>query len=171
MEWTAEDTLVAVSHDRTKILAFDIKTQKRSDLVPGPIPGGVINWTYSPDYKYLYYTTGGAEPQALRVRLADHKVGSDHQLERPEPCDRNDIQHPNRGCARRLRSPHPQHRGAGNLRAHRRLAVTTIHRGRRAEREDKLRVRIHRARCPFRCERLVIHWGRGEGRATGSVIT
>ena len=22
----------------------------------------------------MYYTTGGAEPQALRVRLADHKV-------------------------------------------------------------------------------------------------
>jgi hypothetical protein len=28
----------------------------------------------SPDYKYLYYTTGGAEPEALRIRLADHKV-------------------------------------------------------------------------------------------------
>jgi hypothetical protein len=24
-------------------------------------------------YKYVYYTTGGAEPQALRVRLTYHK--------------------------------------------------------------------------------------------------
>lgn len=28
----------------------------------------------SPDYKYLYYTTGGAEPQALRIRIADRKT-------------------------------------------------------------------------------------------------
>ena len=26
------------------------------------------------DYKYVYYTTGGTEPQALRVRLVDRKV-------------------------------------------------------------------------------------------------
>jgi hypothetical protein len=34
----------------------------------------VINWAHSPDYQYVYYTTGGAEPKALRIRLADHKV-------------------------------------------------------------------------------------------------
>jgi len=74
VEWVAEDTLVGVSHDRAKILVFDVKTQKWSDLVPSPIPGGVINWTHSPDFKYVYYTTGGAETQAWRVRLDDHKV-------------------------------------------------------------------------------------------------
>ncbi len=74
VEWVADHTLVGVSHDRATILAFDVNTQKWSDLVPGPIPGGVINWTHSPDFKYVYYTTGGAEPQAWRVRLADHKV-------------------------------------------------------------------------------------------------
>ena len=42
--------------------------------MPGPIPGGVSNWAHAPDFKYVYYTTGGAEPQALRVRLADNKV-------------------------------------------------------------------------------------------------
>lgn len=46
------------------ILVLDVKTQKWSDLEPGPIPGGVINWTHSPDFKYVYYTTGGAEPKA-----------------------------------------------------------------------------------------------------------
>jgi hypothetical protein len=34
----------------------------------------VVNWAHSPDYQYVYYTTGGAEPQALRIRLADRKV-------------------------------------------------------------------------------------------------
>ena len=74
VQWVAEDMLVAASQDRTKLLVFDVKTQKWSDLVPGPIPGSVVNWAHAPDYKYVYYTTGGADPQALRVRLADHKV-------------------------------------------------------------------------------------------------
>jgi dipeptidyl aminopeptidase/acylaminoacyl peptidase len=74
VQWVAEDLLVAASTDRARLVVFDLKTQKWSDLVPGPIPGGVANWAHSPDYKYVYYSTGGAEPQALRVRLADHKV-------------------------------------------------------------------------------------------------
>jgi Tol biopolymer transport system component len=74
VQWIAEDTVVAASKDRTKLVVFDLKTQKWSDLVPGPIPGGVSNWAHTPDFKYVYYTTGGAEPEALRVRLADHKV-------------------------------------------------------------------------------------------------
>ncbi len=28
----------------------------------------------SPDGKYLYYTTGGVEPRALRLRFADHQI-------------------------------------------------------------------------------------------------
>jgi hypothetical protein len=38
------------------------------------MPGFVINVAHSPDYKYVYYTTGGPEPVAFRVRLADHNV-------------------------------------------------------------------------------------------------
>jgi serine/threonine protein kinase/Tol biopolymer transport system component len=74
VQWVGEDLLVAASKDRTKLVVFDLKTQKWSDLVPGPIPGGVVNWAHAPDFKYMCYTTGGAEPQVLRVRLADHKV-------------------------------------------------------------------------------------------------
>jgi Tol biopolymer transport system component len=74
VQWVAEDLLVAASVDHTRLVVFDLKTQKWSDLVPGPIPGGAANWSHSPDYKYVYYSTGGAEPQALRVGLADHKV-------------------------------------------------------------------------------------------------
>jgi|HubBroStandDraft_4_1064222.scaffolds.fasta_scaffold00520_9 hypothetical protein len=74
VQWVAQDLLVAASNDRTKLVVFDLKTQKWSDLVPGPIPGGVSNWAHAPDFKYVYYSTGGADPQALRVRLADHKI-------------------------------------------------------------------------------------------------
>jgi hypothetical protein len=34
----------------------------------------MVNVENSPDYKYVYYTTGGPEPMAFRVRLADRKV-------------------------------------------------------------------------------------------------
>jgi hypothetical protein len=74
VQWVAEDLLVAASADHRRLVEFDFKTQKWSDLVPGPIPGGVVNWAHSPDFKYVHYTSGGAESQAFRVRLADHKV-------------------------------------------------------------------------------------------------
>jgi hypothetical protein len=54
---------------------FNVKTQQWSDLaVPEKTQGGVVNWAHSPDYQYVYYTTGGAEPKAMRIRLADRKV-------------------------------------------------------------------------------------------------
>ena len=74
VQWIAEDLLVAASNDRTKLVVFDLKTQKWSDLVSLTKPGTVVNWAHTPDFKYVYYTTGGEEPQVLRVRLADHKV-------------------------------------------------------------------------------------------------
>jgi hypothetical protein len=62
---------VASEHG-SKLVIFDVTTQKWSDLaVPGKTEGGVVNWAHSPDYKYVYYTTGGAEPKAMRIRLAD----------------------------------------------------------------------------------------------------
>jgi Tol biopolymer transport system component len=73
-QWVTENTLVAAPSNSTKLEIFDVRTQKWSDLVPGKVPGSVVNWAHSPDYKYVYYTTGGAEPKALRVRLADHNV-------------------------------------------------------------------------------------------------
>jgi len=41
--------------------------------MPG-ISGDIENFGLSPDGKYLYYTTGGAEPKALRYRSADHQI-------------------------------------------------------------------------------------------------
>ena len=46
----------------------------RPDLVSATLPGYIVNVEHSPNYKSVYYTTGGPEPMAFRVRLADHKV-------------------------------------------------------------------------------------------------
>jgi eukaryotic-like serine/threonine-protein kinase len=72
-QWIEKDLIVAATGNRDKLLVFNVKTQQWSDLVSGTQPGAVIDWAHSPDYKYLYYTTGGAEPAAMRIRLADHK--------------------------------------------------------------------------------------------------
>jgi len=72
--WVSENVLVAASLNEAKLEVFDVRTQKWSDLVPGKVPGIVVNWAHSPDYQYVYYTTGGAEPKAMRIRLADRKV-------------------------------------------------------------------------------------------------
>src|SRR5215831_8669042 len=61
-QWVSEDTLVAAPTNSAKLEIFDVRTQKWSDLVPGKLSGSVVNWAHSPDYKYVYYTTGGAEP-------------------------------------------------------------------------------------------------------------
>jgi DNA-binding winged helix-turn-helix (wHTH) protein/WD40 repeat protein len=73
-QWVGEDTLVAAPPSLAKLMIFDLKTQKWSDLAPGKVPGSVVNWAHSPDYQYVYYTTGGTEPKAVRIRLADRKV-------------------------------------------------------------------------------------------------
>jgi hypothetical protein len=62
--------LIAEGEENTKFLYFDVKSQKWSEL----LSGNFVNWSVSPDGKYLYFTSGGAEPQAKRVRLSEGKV-------------------------------------------------------------------------------------------------
>lgn len=69
-QWISQDQLIGAHQSSTKILTFDFKTGKWSDLVVAP----VVNWAVSGDGKYLYYTTGGAEPKAMRIRFGDRKV-------------------------------------------------------------------------------------------------
>jgi serine/threonine protein kinase/Tol biopolymer transport system component len=68
--WITHDTLVAATEDNTKFLTFDFKTQKWTELAAGTF----VNWAVSPDGKYFYFTTGGAEPKAQRLRFADHQI-------------------------------------------------------------------------------------------------
>jgi WD40 repeat protein len=72
-QWIAQDKLVARQLVTSKPMVFDIKTQKWSNLLPGT-PTVFVNWLRSPDYKYLYFATGGTDPQVSRVRLADRNV-------------------------------------------------------------------------------------------------
>jgi Tol biopolymer transport system component len=68
--WVTQDTLVAANRDSTKFLLFDLKAQKWTELASGTF----VNWMLSADHNYLYCTTGGEEPAALRIRLANGAV-------------------------------------------------------------------------------------------------
>jgi WD40 repeat protein len=68
--WVNQNTLVAATQDFRKFMTFDLKTQKWTELTAGALTA----WAVSPDGQYLYYSTGGAEPKAWRLRFADHKI-------------------------------------------------------------------------------------------------
>jgi serine/threonine protein kinase len=68
--WVGQDGLIAAGEAFTKLLYFDFKSQKWSEL----LSGSFVSWCVSQDGKYLYFTTGGAEPQAKRIRLSEGKV-------------------------------------------------------------------------------------------------
>jgi hypothetical protein len=68
--WVTQDTLIAATEDSTKFLLFDFKSQKWTELASGTF----VNWIISPDRKYLYCTTAGDEPSALRIRWADGRA-------------------------------------------------------------------------------------------------
>ena len=68
--WVGQDGLVAGGEAFTKFLYFDFKSQKWSEL----LSGNFVNWSVSLDGKYLYFTTGGTEQQAKRIRLSEGKV-------------------------------------------------------------------------------------------------
>ena len=72
-QWIAQDTLIAYKESLGTLGVFDIRSGEWTELVSG-VPGEPINWALSADRKYLYYTTGGTEPKAMRARFADHKI-------------------------------------------------------------------------------------------------
>jgi Tol biopolymer transport system component len=71
--WITENKVVAARFhpSRPGFVTFDFKTQKWSDLLAGMF---VSSWVVSPDGKYFYFTTGGAEPKAQRFRFADRQI-------------------------------------------------------------------------------------------------
>ncbi len=68
--WMTADMLVAWKEDATKLVALNIQTGKMKELISGMI----VDMIASPDLRYVYYTAGGAEPKAMRIRVADDKV-------------------------------------------------------------------------------------------------
>jgi len=72
-QWVGEGTLVASDLTLSTLSFFNVKAQTWSVIVAGNQPGSVINWAHSPDYRYVYYTTGGDDPRVVRVHIADRK--------------------------------------------------------------------------------------------------
>jgi len=68
--WINPATIIAGNENQNKLLMLDLTSGKLTELASGII----VNWAVSPDRKYLYYTTGGADPKAMRIRLADHST-------------------------------------------------------------------------------------------------
>ncbi len=69
--WIGQDGLIAEGEANRKFLYFDFKAQKWSELLSGQLRD---LQPLRRDGKYLYFTTGGTEPQAKRVRLSEGKV-------------------------------------------------------------------------------------------------
>src|SRR5215469_11290593 len=70
--FVTQDVLLASNDASTKLFLYDFKTGKWSDLAEDPniFPA----WTVSTDGKYVYCTTAGNDPKALRIRIADHSI-------------------------------------------------------------------------------------------------
>jgi hypothetical protein len=51
-------------------MTFDLPTQKWTELTSGDF----VAWTVSPSHEYLYFTTGGADQKAMRIRFSDHRI-------------------------------------------------------------------------------------------------
>jgi hypothetical protein len=68
--WLDKDTVGAANVDLNRIQIFDLRTKKWTDLVTPNLE----NWINSPDGKYVYFASGGAEPRIQRIRVADHHI-------------------------------------------------------------------------------------------------
>jgi len=70
--FVSQDALIATANDQSKLVRYDFKTQKWSDVVTSP--DKFVNWQTSPDWKYFIYSTGGNNPTVFRMRLSDAKI-------------------------------------------------------------------------------------------------
>lgn len=68
--WLDQQTMVAANGDLHKLMIFDLRTGTWADLVAATLE----NWINSPDGKYVYYASGGAESSIRRIRVADRHV-------------------------------------------------------------------------------------------------
>ena len=69
------DKLIAVD-EHSAFVVLDLNTQKWSALGLNAKSNLITRWGVSPDYKYLYYTSGGPDPELVRFGLSDHKSQS-----------------------------------------------------------------------------------------------
>jgi WD40 repeat protein len=74
--WLDQDTLIGGNEKFTNFITFSFKSGKWTDFAPGGLSEPVMDYMPSPDYKYLYFTTRGAEPKAMRFRVSDQRLGT-----------------------------------------------------------------------------------------------
>lgn len=71
--WFAtQDTVVAIANDQSKLVRYDFRTQRWSDILTRP--DKFVNWEMSPDGTYFYYSTGGNNPTVFRMRMTDDAI-------------------------------------------------------------------------------------------------
>ena len=79
--WIDQNSILGLREgDNAKFLTFDLRTQKWADLATVATNG---IWKVSPDGKYVYYETGGEDPKAWRLRLADRQIEMITSLKEP----------------------------------------------------------------------------------------
>jgi serine/threonine protein kinase/Tol biopolymer transport system component len=73
--WISNDKLIAVD-EHSAFVVLDLNTRKWSALGLEAKSNLITRWGISPDYKYLYYTIGGPDPELVRFGIGDHKSQS-----------------------------------------------------------------------------------------------
>jgi eukaryotic-like serine/threonine-protein kinase len=68
--WIDNDTVIASTRDFVKLVTFNRKTGKWTDL----LTGAYSNWIATLDGKYVLLVTTGREPVLQRLRVADHHL-------------------------------------------------------------------------------------------------
>lgn len=71
--WLNQNTLVVRNRQNNNFVTFNLKTRAWADLTPGAL-GDIEHWIASPDDKYIYFTTAGAEPKVMRIRVGDRQL-------------------------------------------------------------------------------------------------
>ena len=70
--WISGNRLIIVDQ-HSAFMVLDLNTHKWSPLGVEANSNPITRWGVSPDYKYLYYTVGGTDPELVRFGIADHK--------------------------------------------------------------------------------------------------
>ncbi len=72
--WLNQDSVIVPNRKLTNFLVFNLKTGKWTEFAQEVTNRMIVNWMISPDNKYMYVVTGGAEAEVKRLRLADQHL-------------------------------------------------------------------------------------------------
>ena len=87
--FVTQDTMLGITEDWLNFVLFNFTTKGWSQLYASPET--IEHFYLSPDSKYLFFTTLGKEPKALRIRLSDHAVETVTRLDNLHRIEDADI--------------------------------------------------------------------------------